>query len=135
MKNLIFLAFPCFLVACSTSNSVVVDGISIKSGSRVGGKDMIFVKKGDTVVMAGANNEKSFSDLGGVVKWGIGAWAATDIWSTGNATYQSVKNSKTAADVTNTAAKEATKQASINATTEQAKIAAEVEAMEISSGL
>jgi hypothetical protein len=85
--------------------------------------------------MAGANNEKSFSDSISGIKWLGGYWAASDIWSTGNATYQSVKNSKTAADVTNTAAKEATKQTSINATTEQAKIAAEVDAMEISSGL
>jgi hypothetical protein len=135
MKNLILLAFPCFLVACSTSNSVVVDGISIKSGSRVGGKDMIFVKKGDTVIMAGANNEKSFSDSISGIKWLGGYWAASDITDTVSSALMSTTNSKTAAGVADTAAKEATKQASINATTEQAKIAAEVDAMEINSGL
>jgi hypothetical protein len=112
-----------------------VDGISIQSGNRLGGKDMILVKKGDTVVMAGANNEKSFSDSISGIKWLGGYWAASDITDTVSSALMSTTNSKTAADVTNTAAKEATKQTSINATTEQAKIAAEVDAMEISSGL
>jgi hypothetical protein len=129
MKNLIFLAFPCFLVACSTSNSVVVDGISIKSGSRVGGKDMIFVKKGDTVVMAGANNEKSFSDSISGIKWLGGYWAASDITDTVSSALMSTTNSKTAAGVADTAVKEATKQSGIKASTDQAKIAAEAAAI------
>ena len=90
---------------------------------------MIYVKKGDTVIMAGADNEKSFQDGTSLGKFGLGAWVANNLIDTGAAAYQSVKNSKTAAGVTNTAAKEATKQSAIKATTDQAKIAAEMATM------
>jgi hypothetical protein len=79
--------------------------------------------------MAGANNEKSFSDSISGIKWLGGYWAASDITDTVSSALMSTTNSKTAAGVADTAVKEATKQSGIKASTDQAKIAAEAAAI------
>ncbi len=120
MKLILVSILAAILCACSsTPATVTVDGITATSSKKLGGKQMIYVKKGETVVAIGDNNEKSFQDATSLGKFGIGAWALTDIFSTGASTYQSVKNSATKSSVESTALKESTKQIGLKEATTQ----------------
>ncbi len=106
------------LCSCTvTPATVKVDGIEATGSKNLGSDEMIYARKGNTEVAIASNNSRSFREGASVVKFGIGTWGLTDIWSTGASTYQSVKNSKTAAGITNTAAKEGTKQLGITEAT------------------
>jgi len=92
---------------------------------------MIAVQKGDTTVVMADNNEKSFQDGASLGKFGIGTIGAVNIFDTAAATYNSVKNLATKSGVEKTALVEGTKKAGIQATTDQARIAAEVKMFEM----
>ena len=119
-----------FLVGCSTPGEITIGDIKAKSGARMGGKTLLMAQKGDTKVVLIDDQEKSFQDFTSFGKWGITGWALTDLGRTAASAITSVKNTKTAAGVSNTAVKEATKGKAIDASVEQSRIAAEAAAIE-----
>lgn len=124
MKFLPIILFAA-LVSCNTPATVQVGDITVKSSGRAGGKGMIYVSQGDTQIRIADDNEDSFREINKTGRFGLGAAQLGSVARSGINAAASVKNAKTAAGVTNTAAKEGTKQAAIAAEREAARLAAE----------
>lgn len=118
------LALVIFICSCSTSSVVTVDGINVKTGNQVGGVSETVVKKGETVVYHKVDNQESFRHAAATAKMGIGAATVASLGRTISSAYQSVNNTKTAAEISKTSLTEATKQKSAEEVTKRAAIEA-----------
>jgi len=92
---------------------------------------MIYAKSGESTVIIADNNEESVKELGKSFRFGAGAFAAANIFSNGAAAYQSVKNTKTAADVSKAGLVENTKVVGLKEATAQKGLELEMKAMEM----
>ncbi len=129
MRSLLALIALC-LTACNTPAVITLaDGTSIKTPGRVGGQGIVSVTSGQNTVLVSDDNEDSFRELNKTGRFLGGTAVFGGIAKTGINAFQKVSTAKTAADVSMNAAGEATNQAAIQATTDQARIAAEAAAL------
>jgi hypothetical protein len=124
MKRIIHL-LPICLVGCTTPAEVQIGDLRVRSSGRAGGQGTLYVRHGATEISTSDNNEDSFRELNKTARFTGGVMAATNVANGITDAIKSVKNTTTAAGVTNTAAQEATKQAAITAEVEAARIAAD----------
>lgn len=102
MKSRILLLFALALVSCRTPGVVqLADGTRIQSPGAVGGRGSVTVRTaaGDEIVMSD-DQEASFRESAAVAKVGLISAALVDGAGIVKDGFTSVKNAKTAADVT-----------------------------------
>lgn len=135
----ILLLLSCLLlVSCTTKpGSVTISPngtITATGAQKLGGRSMVYAKNDKTTIVVSDDNQESFKEFNKSLRFGAGTWGATRITDTITNGVTSVKNAKTAADVSKTGLVEGTKKFGLEQTTIQKGMELELEAMKLGAG-
>jgi hypothetical protein len=135
--TLLFITLLGSIGCTSKPGSITVDpnGVITATGAqKLGGRSMVYAKNDKTTIVISDDNEGSFKEFNKSLRFGAGALAATSIADTITGGVTSVKNAKTAADVSKTGLVEGTKKVGLEQATIQKGMELEFEALKLGAG-
>ncbi len=135
--TLLFITLLGSISCTSKPGSIIVDpnGVITATGAqKLGGRSMVYAKNDKTTIVISDNNEDSFREGNKTLRGGIFTWGATSVFSDAASAYQSVKNTKTAADVSKAGLVENTKVVGLKEATTQKGMELEFEALKLGAG-